>query len=169
MYSIIFRFLEFTDAKIHSSSSTNLNKNSQQMNLPKIIKQADEEIRRMIIISKQRNISLAPLFAHEFTPAPLSLCDSQNIQLLNQQSKATVISFIKELYPSAFQDPVDDLMKNSALIIDGGSLLETKPLSHVRTISDYAEQLLVRTIGHLFTQHVSNYIDESFVFYREFL
>jgi len=44
---------------------------------------------------------------------------------------------------------------NSAIVIDGGSMLETKPLSTSRTIEDYAKQLMKFNIGSLFKEHVS--------------
>ena len=104
--------------------------------MAKIIKEADDEIRRVIVIARQRQLALSPLLAHEFTPSSLALCDSHNINLINQQSKAAVISLIKELYPSAFHSSYPVSTANSALVIDGGGLLETKPLSTSRTIRE---------------------------------
>lgn len=55
---------------------------------------ADEAIHRTIIITQQRNLKpLSQFFAHEFSPVPLSLCDTNNINLLNQQAKPKIIDF----------------------------------------------------------------------------
>jgi hypothetical protein len=62
---------------------------SQPKDIGKIIKEADEEIRRVIIVAQQRQLSLCSFFAHEFTPTSLAICDSRSINLLNQQSHST--------------------------------------------------------------------------------
>ena len=134
----------------------NATKKNQPKDIGKIIKEADEEIRRVIIIAQQRQLPLCSFFAHEFCPTSLALCDSRSINLLNQQSKAMAVGFIREVYPSAFHSAYPVSVDNSALVIDGGSLLETKPSSACRTIRDYAEQLLKYTIGSLFKSHVSH-------------
>ena len=126
------------------------------MNMTKVIKEADDEIRRVIVIARQRQLALSPLMAHEFTPSSLALCDGHNMKLINQQSKSAVVGLIRELYPSAFHSSYPVSTVNSALIIDGGSLLEMKPLSTTKTIRDYAEQLLTLVIGNLFKTHVSH-------------
>lgn len=125
--------------------------------MAKIIKEADEEIRRIIIIAQQRKLLLTPLMVHEFAPTSLALCDSRNADLFNQQSKSTAIHFLRELFPSAFYSSYPVPIVKSALIIDGGSLLEIKPLATCRTIRDYADQLLKYTIGNLFKEHVNHF------------
>lgn len=123
--------------------------------MTKIIKTADEEIRRIIVICQQRNFSLVSFMAHEFSATSIALCDSRNGDLFNQQTKATAVNFLRDLYPSAFHSSYPQSVSNSAIIIDGGSLLETKPLPYCRTVWDYSEQLLKYTIGNLFKEHVS--------------
>jgi len=147
--------LELIDADSYIPDDPNTKKKCQPKTMAKIIKEADEESRRVIIIAQQRQLALPPLFAHEFGPTSLALCDSRNIDLFNQQSKAIAISFIRQLYPSAFMSSLPNSAVKSAIVIDGGSLLEIKPLSTTRTIRDYAEQLLKHTIGNLFKEHVS--------------
>jgi hypothetical protein len=147
--------LEFIDADTYVPGNLNASRKSQPKDIGKIIKEADEEIRRVIVIAQQRHLPLGSFFAHEFCPTSLALCDSRNINLLNQQSKAIAIGFIREIYPSAFHSTYPISIDDSALVIDGGSLLETKPSSSCRTIRDYAEQLLKCTIGSLFKAHVS--------------
>ena len=120
-----------------------------------IIREADEAIRRTIIIAQERQLHLAPFFAHEFGPTSLALCDSRNADLLSQQSKAVAIGFLRELYPSDFHSSYPICTSNSAIVIDGGSLLETKPSPACRTIRDYAAQLLKYLAGSLFKEHVT--------------
>jgi hypothetical protein len=148
--------LEFVDADAYGTDHSNSQKKKQPMNMAKIVKEADDEIRRVILIARQRQLALSPLMAHEFSPSSLALCDSHNVNLINQQPKAVVIGLIRELYPSAFHSSYPVSTVNSALVIDGGSLLETKPLSTSRTIGDYAEQLLTGIIGNMFKTHVSH-------------
>lgn len=124
--------------------------------MTKIIKEADEEIRRIIIIAQQRKLSLTSLMAHEFAPTSLALCDSRNADIFNQQSKSIAIHFLRELFTSAFYSSYPVPIVKSALIIDGGSLLEVKPLATYRTIGDYARQLLTYNIGNLFKEHVNH-------------
>ena len=128
------------------------------MNMTKIAKEADEEIRRIMIIAQQRKLPLTSLMAHEFAPTSFALCDSRNADLFNQQSKSTAVHFLRELFASAFSSSYLVPIVKSALIIDGGSLLEVKPLATCRTIRDYAEQLLKHTIGNLFKEHVNPFI-----------
>ncbi len=151
----LFGNLEFIDADSYVPGNPNSKKKNQPMNIEKIIKDADDNIRRIIIIAQQRQLPLTPFFAHEFGPTSLALCDSRNADLINQQSKATAINLIRELYPSAFHSFYPTCISNSAIVIDGGSLLEAKPFSTSRTIRDYAEQLLKYIIGSLFKEHVS--------------
>ena len=147
--------LEFVDADAYGTDHSDAKKKKQPMNMAKVIKEADDEIRRVIVIARQRQLALSPLMAHEFTQTSLALCDSHNMKLINQQSKAAVIGLIRELYPSAFHSSYPVSTANSALVVDGGSLLETKPFPTSRTIRDYAEQLLTCIIGSLFKTHVS--------------
>jgi hypothetical protein len=151
----LFGNLEFIDADSYIPGNPNSKKKNQSMNMTTIINEADEKIRRTIIIAQERQLPLAPFFAHEFCPTSLALCDSRNAELLNQQSKAVAISFIRELYPHAFHSSYPVCISNSAIVIDGGSLLEKKPLPTCRTIRDYAEQLLKYLIENLFKEHVS--------------
>ena len=154
----IIRFfwnLEFIHAASYVPGNPNSKKKNQATVMEKIIKEADDEIRRIIIIAQQRQLSLTNLLAHEFGPASLALCHPRNPDLIYQRSKSDAISFLRKLYPSAFHSSYPQSMTNSAIVIDGGSLLETKPLPTSRTIRDYAEQLLKCIIGSLFKEHVS--------------
>jgi hypothetical protein len=120
-----------------------------------LVKLADEEIRRTMIIAQQRNLKpFSDIFAHEFSPVPLSLCDSNNIDLFNQQAKAKVIDFLIKMYPSFFSSSCPISTNRTALVIDGGSLLEVKSRPDTRTIRDYAIQLLENNIRYLFSIHV---------------
>ena len=121
----------------------------------KIMKDADEEIRRVVIIAQQRGLPLTHFLAHDFAPTSFALCDSRNGDLLYQTSKAVVLQFLRDLYPSTFQSSYSCSRSNSAIVIDGGSLLEMRPNSTCRTIRDYARQLLRSSVGLLFQQHVS--------------
>ncbi|CAF1065604.1 unnamed protein product [Adineta ricciae] len=87
------------------------------------------------------------LFSHEFSPAPLSLCDSQNCNLLNQQRKSEALTLFEENFSQCFStnDPTT-LGGKWALIIDGGPMLETKPLKLNGTVMDYARQLLTNNV-----------------------
>lgn len=123
--------------------------------MPKIITDGDAEIRRTILIAQERRLSLAPLFAHEFGPTSLALCDSRNANLMNQQSKSLAVGFIREMYADKFHSSYPTSISNSAIVVDGGSLLETKPFATCRIFRDYAEQLLKINIGSLFKEHVS--------------
>lgn len=147
----IFSCLEFVDGHSYATGE----KKSQPKNLAKLIKEGDEEIRRIIVIAQQRQLPLAEFLSYEFGPSSFALCDGKSTDLLNQQSKAVVVHFIREMYPSAFQSRFPNSMNKSAIVVDGGSLLETKPLPTSRTIRDYAQQLLVFIIGSLFKEHVS--------------
>ena len=121
-----------------------------------MIKLADLEIRRTIIVAQQRNLKpLSQFFAYEFSPVPLSLCDTHNIDLFHQQSKATLIDFISNIFPSSFSSSFPVSNQRSALVIDGGNLLETKPNPEAKTIRDYAIQLLEKNISSSFKTHVS--------------
>lgn len=87
------------------------------------------------------------LLAHEFSPAPLALCDNQDFSLLNQQQKSELMKFFERECSTGFstQNPTKDNCK-WALIIDGGPLLEIRPSKTNGTILDYAKQLLTNMI-----------------------
>jgi hypothetical protein len=92
-------------------------------------------------------LDLDLLFGYEFSPVPLSLCDSKDFHLLNQQQKSDVIKLFEEECPQAFSRTNPTLNSRKwALIIDAGSLLETKPTKTNGTIFDYAKQLLLNNI-----------------------
>ena len=75
------------------------------------------------------------LFAHAFSPVPLALCDHQNCNLLNQQQKSEIIKMFENECSSAFstKNPTATDGKWS-VIIDGGPLLEIRPLKTNGTI-----------------------------------
>ena len=64
-----------------------------------------------------------------------------------------------EFYPSAFQFVHSHPIARSVIAMDDGSLLETKPFSHSRTVGDCAEQL-VAYVCSLLGEHVTYYISE---------
>ena len=104
-----------------------------------LVNVADEEIRRTITIAKQRSLKpLSQFFSFEFAPVALSLCSTDNIDLFNQQSKSAVIKFLNKIYPSSFSSRCPVPTHESAIIIDGRTLFETKPHPNVKTIRDYA-------------------------------
>ncbi|CAF4064432.1 unnamed protein product [Rotaria sp. Silwood2] len=138
-----------------STSSQNIK------NFDTLVKLADEEIRRTVIIAEQRNIKpLSLLFAHEFAPTSFALCDTSNVNFLNQQTKSKVIDFLYNMYPSSLSSSCPISTNESAIVIDGGSLFETKPQLHVQTIREYAIQLLEVNLASLFKTH--NRIDVVF-------
>ncbi|CAF0857837.1 unnamed protein product [Didymodactylos carnosus] len=107
----------------------------------------------MIILAEDRQLSLPSLFAHEFTKAPLSLCDKDDFELLNQQKKSAVIDYLKEQFSSSFSTSCPITTDRCVLIIDGRSLLEIKPIGHSATVRDYAIQLLQTRINCLFRKY----------------
>ncbi|CAF1596699.1 unnamed protein product, partial [Didymodactylos carnosus] len=126
-----------------ANSSKDLSRNLQHI---------DDEIRRIIVIAEQRHLLLSSFFAHEFSQAPLALCDIHNSQLLNQQKKSAAIEFLKKQFPSSFSSSCPRLTGKCALIIDEGSLLEIRPFSRNTTVRQHAEQLLNTVIKHDFNQ-----------------
>ena len=133
-------------------------------NYKELVKLADQEIRRIIIVAQQRNLRpLSQFFAYEYSPIPLSLCDIHNVDLFNQQTKAKAIDFLKKTFPSSFPSTCTISTHKSAIVIDGGSLLENKPHPSTRTIRDYAIQLLEHNIRDLFGTHVSHRIIWSYI------
>ena len=87
------------------------------------------------------------LFSHEFSIAPLALCDNHDCHLLNQQQKPEIIKLFENECPTSFstKNPATGNGK-WALVIDGGSLLESRPLIPNIAIFYYAKQLLFMNI-----------------------
>ncbi|CAF1640755.1 unnamed protein product, partial [Didymodactylos carnosus] len=137
----------------YSATKQQRAKANSSKDLTKILKAVDDEIRRILILPQERNIHPRSLFAHEFTPAPLSLCDNHNCELMNQQKKSGAIEFLKEQFPSAFLSSCPKITGSCALVIDGGSLLETRPASRNTTVRNYALQLLNTVIKYNFQQY----------------
>ncbi|CAF1529697.1 unnamed protein product, partial [Didymodactylos carnosus] len=100
-------------------------------------------------------VPLDVLFSFEFSPVPFSLCDNQYMDLMNQQKKSSVVDYLRQLYPSAFSsiDPTTANSKIFGMIIDGGSLLQTKPSSTNCTVYNYAKQLLKNVIIKQFNRY----------------
>ncbi|CAF3933472.1 unnamed protein product [Rotaria sp. Silwood2] len=120
----------------------------------KLVKIADQEIRRTVMIAKQRNLKpLSDFFAFEFSPVPLSLCNMHNVDLFNQQTKKTAIDFLNKTFPLSFSDTCPVSTHQSAFVIDGETLFYTKPNPNVKTIREYAIQLFDIIILHLFRIH----------------
>ena len=99
-------------------------------------------MRNTLIICEQRNLPLSSVFSHEFSIAPLSLCDLHNCNTMNQQKKHSIIDFIKKEHPQSFLSSPPSFAGLQALIIDGGCILEIKPAGNSITIRQYADQLL---------------------------
>ena len=110
--------------------------------LTETLNSIDKLMRNTLIICEQRNIPLQSVFSHEFTIAPLSLCDQHNCNTMNQQKKHAIIEFIKKEHPKSFSSSPPSLVGLQALIIDGGSILEIKPAGKSLTIRQYSDQLL---------------------------
>ncbi len=110
--------------------------------LTKTFNSVDNLIRNVLIIGEQRNLPLSCIFSHEFTSAPLSLCDSHNSMLMNQQKKSSAIEFIKCEFPAWFSLSSPSSLGTQSLVIDGGSILEIKPAGRAITVRQYAHQLL---------------------------
>ena len=92
-------------------------------------------------------MNLDLLFGYEFAPVPFSLCDNQYYNLLNQQQKTDFIKLFEKECSMAFSTNNPTLNNCKwALIIDGESLLETKPTKANGTVFDYAKQLLLNNI-----------------------
>lgn len=94
---------------------------------------------------------MVSLFSHEFTPAPLSLCDGQDFNLLNQQQKLEIVKLFEEEFPNCFSTSHPSCDKGRwAMIIDGGPLLEIRPSKLNGNVLDYAKHLLITQIIPLF-------------------
>ncbi|CAF4815992.1 unnamed protein product [Rotaria sp. Silwood1] len=115
------------------------------------IKEIDEIIIKAIILSQYRpKINLIEFFGHEFSSRPISLCDRNNNDLMNNQNKSQVLTFFKKKFPESFSSikPIDISsmpINECALLIDGGALLQTRPPSNY-TVLDYAIFLLEKKI-----------------------
>ncbi|CAF2862598.1 unnamed protein product [Rotaria sp. Silwood2] len=115
------------------------------------IKEIDEIIIKAIILSQYRpKINLIEFFGHEFSSRPISLCNRNNNDLMNNQNKSTVLTFKKKKFPESFSSikPIDISsmpINECALLIDGGALLQTRPPSNY-TVLDYAIFLLEKKI-----------------------
>ena len=91
------------------------------------------------------------LFSHEFTPEPLSLCDGQDFNLLNQQQKSEIVKLFEKEFPNRFSTSHPRCDNGRwALIIDGGPLLEIRPSKINGKVFDYAKQLLTTHIIPIF-------------------
>ena len=101
---------------------------------------------------------LSQFFAFEFSPISLFLCDRHNIDLLNQQTKATAVDFLK-IFPSSFSLSCPISTDHSAVVVDGSTLFQSKPNPEVKTIRDYVIQLLENDtgIGNTFDKHVCSF------------
>ncbi|CAF4057464.1 unnamed protein product, partial [Rotaria sordida] len=122
-------------------------KTNSNILMNKMVKEADNTIKHIVSLSCFRELDMNSLFSHEFSPAPLSLCDNQDCNLLNQQQKSEIIKLFEKECPTAFSTK-NPTTNNAtwALIIDGGPLLEIRPLKPNGTIFDYAKQLLLNNI-----------------------
>ncbi|CAF4125635.1 unnamed protein product, partial [Rotaria sordida] len=153
----IFLKLSQADSYVPISSHTNKSSSSISSNIKDyntLVKFADDEIRRIIIIGEQRQLTpMSDFFAHEYAPVALSLCDSSNVYLLNQQNKPKITDFLYKICPSSFYSSCPVSTAGSAIVIDGASLLETKPEFRFQTIREYAIQLLRNNINNLFKTH----------------
>ncbi|CAF1502366.1 unnamed protein product [Adineta steineri] len=121
--------------------------------LTKTFNSIDKIMRNTLIICEQRNLPLSSVFSHEFTFAPLSLCDPHNCSTMNQQKKHSIIDFIKKEHPQLFSSAPPSLTGSQALIIDGGSILEIKPAVRGITIRQYADQLMKMFISYNFHRY----------------
>ncbi|CAF1309847.1 unnamed protein product, partial [Didymodactylos carnosus] len=98
------------------------------------------------LVTKSVALDLIELFSYEYTDTPLSLCDKDNFELINQQNKASAMDFMKEKFSTCFTGSYQTNYDQCALVIDGGSLLEIMPSSKTSTVHDYAVQLLQNVI-----------------------
>ncbi|CAF1012325.1 unnamed protein product [Didymodactylos carnosus] len=93
---------------------------------------------------------------HEFTHQPFSLANKKDPSLLYQSIKAVLQKFLQEKFHSAFL-PVDGQIHDptsSALVIDGGQLLQqSPPRESKKPIKYYASELISRFIRIQFNHH----------------
>ncbi|CAF3952846.1 unnamed protein product [Rotaria sp. Silwood1] len=146
------------EQQLHSKKKHLLHHHSKD--LTKMFNSIDRLIRNTLIIAEQRNLSLSSIFSYEFAPAPLSLCDLHNYEIMNQQQKSSVIDYIKSQFPKSFSSLCPSIVGKQALIIDGGSILQIKPVGKKITLRQYANQLLKMIIIYNF--HRYNRIDVVF-------
>ncbi|CAF1392749.1 unnamed protein product, partial [Didymodactylos carnosus] len=114
------------------------------------MKNTDAEIRRCISLSQERELNLPLLFSFEFSKYPLALCDSNNPELLNQQQKSIALKFLEQTFPDSCSHqhlllPAQlstSSSNKSAIIVDWGVLLQTRPANHHKTVYHYALDLL---------------------------
>ncbi|CAF3163412.1 unnamed protein product [Rotaria sp. Silwood2] len=138
---------ELSDADTYISGKQTNGKKSRLLNiqskdLSKVLHSVDRLMRDSFIIGEQRDIPLSSIFCHEFTPAPLSLCQINNYNIMNQQKKHIAIDYIRSIFPSSFSSSMPNISGIKALVIDGGTMLETKPVGRSITVRQYANQLL---------------------------
>ncbi|CAF3786549.1 unnamed protein product [Rotaria magnacalcarata] len=141
------RFLKLSDADTYISGKETNGKKSRLLNiqskdLSKVLHSVDRLMRDSFIIGEQRDIPLPSIFCHEFTPAPLSLCDINNYHIMNQQKKQIAIDYIRSIFPLSFSSSMPNISGTKALVIDDGAMLQTKPVGRSTTVRPYANQLL---------------------------
>ena len=92
-------------------------------------------------------MNIDSLFSHEFTLVPLTLCDYQDTNLLNQQQKSEIFKLFENECSTEFSTS-DTATSNSKwiLTIDNGPLPENRPSRSNGSIFDYAKQLLQRNV-----------------------
>ncbi|CAF1391579.1 unnamed protein product [Rotaria sordida] len=134
--------------------------NTHSRDLSKNLNSIDRLMRDAVIIAEQRNITLSSVFSHEFTIAPLSLCDLRDYNIMYQQNKSSIIDYIKSQFSTSFSSSPPSIRETQALIIDGRSILQIKPVGKRVTVRQYANQLLKMIIVYNFNSY--NRIDVVF-------
>ncbi|CAF1281095.1 unnamed protein product, partial [Didymodactylos carnosus] len=117
--------------------------------------QVESYIRKIFIIGCARSIDLNNIFQHEFTNAPVSLCNRKFPNLLYQSSKSVVQKFLQDTFPSACFNPFwTTNPEESALVIDGGALLQQiPPREGKKPVHYYASQLMEQLIKEHFNNN----------------
>ncbi|CAF1472172.1 unnamed protein product [Rotaria sordida] len=115
-------------------------------------KQSNNENSSSYLFSRMEK-AFAVTRSHRKFSIALSLCDRDNVDFFNQQSKSTAIDFLRKIFPSSFSSSYPLSAVESALVIDGCSLFDTKPNPEAKTIRDYAIQLLDKNIRFLFESY----------------
>ncbi|CAF1452792.1 unnamed protein product [Rotaria sp. Silwood1] len=134
--------------------------NTHSRDLSKNLNSIDRLMRDAVIVAEQRNITLSSVFSHEFTIAPLSLCDLRDYNIMYQQNKSSIIDYIKSQFSTSFSSSPPSIHETQALIIDGRSILQIKPVGKRVTVRQYANQLLKMIIVYNFNSF--NRIDVVF-------
>ncbi|CAF4736865.1 unnamed protein product [Rotaria sp. Silwood1] len=134
--------------------------NTHSRDLSKNLNSIDRLMRDAVIVAEQRNITLSSVFSHEFTIAPLSLCDLRDNNIMYQQNKSSIIDYIKSQFSTSFSSSPPSIHETQALIIDGRSILQIKPVGKRVTVRQYANQLLKMIIVYNFNSF--NRIDVVF-------